>query len=233
MLTLQGVRTRLRTRPIKILTADYIGVNHRYDFSCDRCDHTWSTKLHHVLSGHGCRRCSKHGSASLDPDIVRTRLTKLGLTLIEYKGCKSVTIQCPTNHVWTGRLNRLKNGCPQCRRSKNPAGFALTETEVNTRLAAKGIVLTHSYKGTLRRHSLRCGNGHTWQSVLKNVLYKDGCPSCNCISGPTERRVREIVERLTGWPFPKAWPKWLRSRSKYAHLSLDGYNAAHSIAFEY
>jgi hypothetical protein len=41
-----------------------------------------------------------------------------------------------------------------------------------------------------------------------------------------------VIERITGWKFPKARPTWLRGRGLQP-LELDGYNARHKVAFEY
>jgi hypothetical protein len=44
--------------------------------------------------------------------------------------------------------------------------------------------------------------------------------------------LRRLLERTTGWRFPKARPVWPKGRSR-SPLELDGYNEKHQVAFEY
>lgn len=47
----------------------------------------------------------------------------------------------------------------------------------------------------------------------------------------SEEFTRAAIEKLTGYEFPQAWPKWLRDGP--CVLELDGYNEGLAIAFEY
>lgn len=50
--------------------------------------------------------------------------------------------------------------------------------------------------------------------------------------GESEDSIRIIIERITGWKFPKCRPDFLIGRNGY-RLELDGYNKRHAIAFEF
>jgi len=47
-----------------------------------------------------------------------------------------------------------------------------------------------------------------------------------------EQECRDVIERLTGFSFPKARPTWLRSSFGY-QMEFDGYSEALSVAFEH
>jgi hypothetical protein len=111
---------------------------------------------------------------------------------------------------------------------------------VDKKLRVNGVSLVGEFRGTLKLHKFKCKKGHTWGCRTADLLYcAKGCPSCQ-VGRVSEEKVRIVIETLTGFKFPKAWPHWMRSTNKHSYLSLDGYceklcSSKHplGVAFEY
>jgi len=76
----------------------------------------------------------------------------------------------------------------------------------------------------------KCEYGHMWRMASNKVQQGRWCPVCKSHYG--EKLCRNALERITGLKFPKARPKWLKSKNG-GQLELDGYNERACVAFEY
>lgn len=228
-LTESEVAQRLRKASIKLLSS-YTGTKDRGEFKCLICSHVWKTIIGNTLQGHGCPRCNvPKPIPMLTQSVVRRRLKKKGLRFLGmYKGDKGLhEIECSLCRFRWKRKG-LPSSCPQCKKSGKSYHqyfFKLVKKDLKSRR----IALKGEYKSaSLQKVScLKCS--HTWKARL--ILGKVVCPRCHPHKfGTSEEVVRSIVERITGWKFPKARPSevpWTRG------LHLDGYNRRHRAAFEY
>ena len=121
------------------------------------------------------------------------------------------------------------HGCPRCATHAPRLGKQVVET----RCSQRGLELL-DYQGTLRPIKVRCKCSSEFELHAHTVLYNEFfCPSCYPRKyGASEAKVRKIIERITGWKFPRSNPAWLKGRGKRP-LQLDGYNEKHQVAFEY
>lgn len=172
----------------------------------------------------------------LSEAIIRDRLSEQGKELLSsYCGNRSpVRLRChECGWEWTAiAANALRgHGCYRCKSRQR----RLSATELLQRCRRARVTLVSRYRGAsgntrIRVQCLICGR--VWEPLATVILGGRGCPVCFGRYGEEEERVRKVVERVTGWRFPKARPVWLKGRSSRP-LELDGYNKRHQVAFEY
>ncbi len=62
----------------------------------------------------------------------------------------------------------------------------LSLTEVEQRLKARGLSLLGPYRGAKRKATIRCSQGHVWETTISSVVYAGhGCSQC-ANSGPRQ-----------------------------------------------
>ena len=217
-----------------VLTESYHGRNGltRIGVRCVICNHCWRPLISNVLyGGGGCPHCSSFKLATAD---VAERLRRSGITLIShYRNSRSrVKVRCmKCRHSWRPIASQLLQGCgcPRCN------SVVLTPEAISKRLSHRQLSLSGVYRGSQNPIRLRCVLcDHQWQIKRAAYAFQSWlrCPKCYPDKfGREEDRIRKIIEKLTGWKFPKAHPKWLRGRG--GQLELDDYNEKHKIAFEY
>lgn len=177
---------------------------------------------------------------SLTQKQVISRLRTRGILLVgKFKGVTSFhTFKCSKKgHVWEAKADHMKRqNCPYC---PNRNGKRLTIEELEKEIEKLNPhlhLLETSYRGALHKIKVRCRLCKTKFKTTWNVI-KSGygkCPRCAPVNlAASESNVREIIERITGWRFPRARPSWLQGRSKTLGMQLDGYNERHGVAFEY
>ena len=210
----------------------YAGALVDIKLKCHTCCHRWVATAASVLRGHGCPSCARK-KQRLTEDEVRSRLAPRNITLMgKYKtSMDSLRVRCMTcNHVWRTLASSvmLRSGCPAC------AGCArITPREAARRCKKVGLMLLGGYSTSQKRVRVRCRKcSREWEPRANDIFNGHGC-RCKEGYGNAEEKVRKIVERVTGWRFPKAKPIWLRGRSRTNQMDLDGYNERHSVAFEY
>lgn len=74
----------------------------------------------------------------------------------------------------------------------------LSLTEVEQRLKARGLSLLGPYRGAKRKATIRCSQGHVWETQPKNLwdnTLPRGCPHC---AGVIKLSPEVIAERLNG-----------------------------------
>lgn len=199
--------------------------------------HEWEATPASILrkDGHGkgswCPTCV----GKLPNDLAMLKLKTLavsrgGLLLsVEYKNTKShLRWQCAKGHEWEAVPGAIKSGgwCPRCAGS-----FPLDINQMHK--AAQtfgGQCLSQEYINVDTHLRWRCVEGHEWTAKPYHVLTGHWCPICS--SGISERICRALLERMTGIPFPKAKPSWLKNE-RGKQMELDGYAQSLELAFEY
>jgi hypothetical protein len=136
--------------------------------------------------------------------------------------------QCAKGHEWKAVPDNVKHGhwCPVCAGS-----FPLNIGQM--RKAAHdfgGNCLSKKYINVDTHLRWRCSEGHEWDAKPYHVLTGHWCPTC--ASGISERICRALLERMTGVPFPKTRPSWLKNE-RGRQMELDGYALSLGLAFEY
>lgn len=222
----------------------YLGASQSIQVKCMACEHVWSTSGQTPFRS-GCPLCAlrrkseARGYQSLvSQDVIEVRLQEKGWTLRGtyngiWKPLRAACLRCGTEKTWTLASNALNTPyhCKVCQHQST----RLPEGEIQARLAHIGAVLLGERpRSTHNRVDLRCVTcGHLWSPFFSAVTQGYGCPRCNRSNGwKAETETRQLLQKLTGWDFPKARPQWLKGRRR-TPLELDGYNEEHAIAFEY
>lgn len=244
------MRERLRQEIIKTILTDrklrlldpYLGCNHRHKLLCLTCKTSWTTSLNHIIyRGSGCRRCAyeKLGDERrLNLSEIKSRLNPNVRIVTFTKSTEPVQCKCRVcGYEWKADAGNLTHGkgCSSC-----GGRMRLTLKAVKKRLAILSPTIAIAAKQYVSAHSrlpCRCMVcGHRWSPTWDTLSRGQGCPSCYRTRGGTsiaETEVRQLIERITGWKFPKTYPSWLQGRCRTRTRHLDGYNKRHRVAFEY
>lgn len=90
-----------------------------------------------------------------------------------------------------------------------------------------------AYKTAHTKLTFRCDQGHDFDMSSNNLLSKKRwCPTCT-LPHKRERFCRFLIESMTGKPFRKTRPKWLRNPVGSGNLELDMYNGNLKVALEH
>lgn len=195
-----------------------------------------------LFAGQWCGRCA----GRYPPEEALARLSKLAsskggrLISTEFKGVKTkLQFQCGKGHEpWWAIPDAVlrKNGtwCPRCA----PKGVQLDLDELKAEMeglaALKGGTLLSLAKTNGQRNykaEMQCSAGHVWQPRVEHLRNGSWCNVCNS-PGVREKICRAVFEWVTGLPFGKKRPPWLRN-ARGRQMELDGYNIELGIAFEY
>ena len=136
--------------------------------------------------------------------------------------------RCAKGHEWLSIPDSVKRGswCPVCAGS-----FPLNIEQMHKAAEAfGGCCLSKKYINVDTHLRWRCAEGHEWNAKPYHVLTGHWCPTCS--SGISERICRALLERMTGVPFPKTRPSWLKNE-RGRQMELDGYALLLGLAFEY
>ena len=146
-----------------------------------------------------------------------------------YKNSKShLRWQCAKGHKWKAVPASIKSGrwCHICGGS-SPLNIRQMQKAAR---AFGGRCLSKKYINIDTNLRWRCVEGHEWPAKPYHVLTGHWCPTCS--SGISERICRALLERMTGIPFPKTRPSWLKN-DRGRQMELDGYAESLGLAFEY
>lgn len=230
-LTTEEVKRRLKVlSPSLKIMGEYKAWYSPLKCKCS-CGHKWTTTWGDLVEGKKCPECLQR-SRLQDVDyiakVLRSRKIKM---LGEYRGAHS-PLKCKClvcRHEWSPVWNNLRgHGCPKCKINKLASLKKLTLEEVQKRYKKlHPHVEVLEYSNTRSSVKCRCRKcGHVWKTRRWSR-----CRVCEPRAfGVSEEKVRRLVEKVTGWKFPKASPlevPWLHG------LHLDGYNKRHRAAFEY
>ncbi len=152
-LTTELVNQRLAPRGIK-LVGEWRGAMELNVFTCER-NHFWQAiGKDPVNQGFGCPCCRK-GEASLSEEDV---LDALLFTA-------SLKREVPPGDKFNERVGSGRN-------------VKLSSEAVKGRLKLQGIELVDEWLGGRAKHTFRCDQGHSWEAMGSNVLFRTGCPEC-------------------------------------------------------
>lgn len=135
--------------------------------------------------------------------------------------------RCEFGHTWVATPASIIAGtwCPECNDT------TLTIDEMRQAAAERGgRCLSDTYTNSTTPLRWACRRGHTWRAIPSSIKAGSWCPYCN------ERReevVRQILERSTGYQFPKGVFSQIVDGKKVRRFELDGYCPALQLAFEY
>ncbi len=140
----------------------------------------------------------------------------------------SLTWKCAKGHEWRAVPDAVKHGtwCPVYGGS-HPLNLEMMKNHARK---YRGECLSGQYINSKTHLRWRCCEGHEWEAKSDHVLKGHWCPIC--AGGVSERTCRALLERMTGVPFPKQRPKWLRNE-RGKQMELDGYATSLEVAFEY
>ena len=209
------------------LSDAFLTLHSKYSFSCSQ-NHKWQATANATLKqGQWCNKCwlSRH---SMDWNLFRKIVFEKGGKVISgsmVNGNVFHQIQCSKGHVWPQKPYNIVSGkwCKKC----------VDEIKATPLKDILKIVATRHGKVVsqqgLKKFSVECEVGHTWQTESKIIKNGHWCPYCK---NKTEQMVRACFEYIFRTTFSMVRPSWLRSKTGYP-LQLDGYCDSLKIAFEY
>ena len=210
------------------------------------CSHDWHQPVYvnldslRLRKSSPCRPCDDHAFM----EKLRSHAQKLGGKLLTQVKLRTTKMyykwQCgDCREIWDATWDAVQSGswCPDCGGSK-PRELAEFKAEADEVVFSNGGLLidveeVRSSKGKRNiKVTYQCAWGHTQKKQDFYHLLKGGwCASCRK-EGIGELVSRATLEHLTGLPFPKARPDFLRGEYKRG-LELDGFNNLSRIAFEF
>ena len=214
----------------RCLSTKYVGALAQYEWECTE-GHRFPAQANNVLN-YWCPKCA--GNQRLTLQEVKDFAQSVGLECLSETYTNNNTKmlwRCAEGHVWPAVFGGIQqgNGCPKC------SGVARVTLEELQELAGSrgGECLASEIVGVDFHVRWRCGDGHEWEAVPASVKAGRWCAECQ--AGFSERACRALLERLTGWLFPKLArikiPWLVNSRGK--RMELDGYSEEIGVAFEY
>lgn len=202
-LTTFDVKCRLFDRDITLI-GEYVNATTKCTFKCS-VGHIWSTSAASIFSGCGCPICAREVRAEklkLSPEIVESRLSVRGFTLISdyVNSAVKSEIQCSKGHRWSSTVDNVMrgSGCPFCASygfnpnvdaeiyvilidgAKSFCGFGIT-CDFDTRIKVHRRVLSNAGCHISECHSFRMSGSkaHSIESFLKKAfpIIDSGVPS--------------------------------------------------------
>lgn len=165
---------------------------------CSVCGYEWNPSPHHLLEGHGCKRCGK-ALLKTDAEFRKEIASKMpGIELVgKYINAKTqIDVKCKTcGYEWSVHPSSLLagHGCPAC---KGGVKYTHADFESRLRKVHPSIETLGQYINSatpIKLLCLKCGN--KWEAKPVNLLKNKGCPKCNGrIRRTPEQFKREITE---------------------------------------
>jgi hypothetical protein len=188
-LSLEHVRRELEKRGIKLLSAEFRGVESPIQCECSRCGYLWQTKYRLIKKGHGCRECKNRKAADIrrfSYKYVAGFLKERGITLLSKNYINtSSPIECHCDscgHIWQPRFGGIKAGfgCPRCGRKKAGEKVRYTFDFALRYLNSRGIdLLSHEYTGCRTKLHIRFrACGHDSHMSLLEIKRGKRCMKC-------------------------------------------------------
>ena len=213
----------------KCLSIKYLNAHIKLDWQCG-VFHTWAASPNSIFRGAWCPFCAIESRKKTIEDMQEMAAKRGGKCLSsEYIDSQSkLDWQCEKGHEWGTTPACIQTGswCPYC-------GWKSLSIESMQEIASKhrGKCLSNEYINNGIGLEWECEKGHTWKAAPASVQAGSWCPDCK--RGRSERRCREIFEKLFDSLFPSIYPDFLVNFYTGHKLQLDGYNRNLSLAFEY
>ena len=206
---------------------------------CLKCTNVWMPTWADLSQNHGCPKCgtlkaTRKNIHSQKEVVARLKRVNPKIKVCgKYRGYYSkMQVECKIcGYVWktTYEVLHKGHGCPRCHRNSRRHDVDYIRREISNRFPFV-TMLSCKYRDNKSTILCRCSKCSTeWKTRWNDLDQGHGCPYCNSCGGVQEARVRKILEKMTGWKFPKAK---LPVQGKYP-LELDFYNKRHNIAGEY
>jgi len=213
--------------------------NHEKGVDAPEGYYEWHPVPGDIFQGKGCRLCS--GVAPLTNAQVAFSASQVGLTLFPQSqrvtnNRASLQFQCnECSDVRRYIVCNVRNGqgCKPCADKRNGLSRRIPRATIVARLAVhrlKFVSVAHP-DGDDAHVTYTCRFGHIHTQVLHTLKKSKGCAICSVLPR-RETVLRQILEYLTGFKWPKQRVAWLLS-PKRRKLELDGYCKEVGCAFEH
>lgn len=137
-------------------------------------------------------------------------------------------VTCPKGHKFNISYNHFRNRriCPECHKKVKKIKRVKRYKYIKEFVRKYKYKLIYIYRKTYPKLKIKvqCPKGHVY--IVKFNDFQQGNRCAKCRIYKNEEECREILERLTGYKFPKSSPDWL------GRLELDGYCEKLQLAFE-
>jgi hypothetical protein len=217
------------------LSKTYINNTSKLLWKCE-VGHEWMATPGSIMSsgrrkGTWCPICAGKLPPQQAIDELKEIAVKNGGKLIStvYFGVKEqLEWECSFGHKWQAVADSVKHGtwCPICGGS---SPLSLDQMKEHAK-KYKGECVSEEYVNSRTHLRWRCEAGHEWKAKPDHILKGHWCPTCS--TGVSERICRALFEHITGVPFLKHRPKWLKN-ARNNQMELDGYSEPLNLAFEY
>jgi hypothetical protein len=160
------------------------------EFKCNICGHVWTTSLHSVIRGTGCKVCGFKKSADKNKNtIVYIR------KYIEDRGCIlkdnayinnetpiSILFECV--HIHSIRFGSFERGkrCPECGKKRSANISRLTIEEIVCRIESQDLIFIdfpNEYENNQSEVRYVCKKGHMNRVTVMGFTAHPGCRKCN------------------------------------------------------
>lgn len=166
----------------------YMGTETKIKFKCNLDGHEWYTKPSHILSKHGCPKCSSKKTSNRitkSYEDFTKRLNEINENIECVGVFKNLSVKskfkCKIDgHIWEAFPSNLvnrKSGCPRC--SKNITishdEFIQKLNKVNPNIECLNEFLNIN---TILKFKCKI-DGHVWNAKPNNIINNNtGCPKC-------------------------------------------------------
>jgi hypothetical protein len=229
--TIEQMRTCAESRGGLCLSDKYINGTTYLKWRC-ALGHEWdSTPTTIVTNGSWCGACADIARRRKIDDLREHARSLGGECLAETYADSAAHVDwiCARGHKWAATsADVLGKGtwCKQCFHIDRRGTIEEMQTFAATR---GGRCLSEAYIQSGAHLEWQCDKGHRWIATPNGILMGGWCPDCK---HKGEAIARECMQGLTGKPFKKCRPAWLRGAAGNL-LELDGYCKELGLAFEY
>ena len=189
ILTIKQVESALLPRKIKLLSAEFHGVEEPICCECLECGNVWITKYRHLKRGHGCPECGKK-TISEKQRLPRARiadfLKERGITLIAVLSERNHSrLHCRCDlcgREWYPNFGNIKggSGCPRCSVEERDARRRYSLQFIRSDLDKRQIDLfSTTYANSAAKLHIRFrGCGHETFATYNAIQQGLCCPKC-------------------------------------------------------
>ena len=208
------------------LSAEFHGGAYKYRWRCGS-GHEWEARGSNVLRGVWCPLCQGRGKSI--GSLQELAYARGGRCLSgEYKGMNGkYHWRCEKGHDWEATASHIQGGtwCPHC------SGRVLINPLAELQRTAKergGECLSPKYLGAKKKHRLRCGRGHEWESVPNSVRNQGNwCKQCAFEEASSRQRLKNglaIMQELAHSRGGECLStEYINGKSKYRWRCADGH----------
>ena len=220
----------------------FLKSNKRFMFDCD-CGHEFDSILCNITNNNRwCGYCSNNKLCNNDCKSCFEKSfashPKVKYWIDErnprnfFKSCgKKFKFKCECGYIFHTTLNHISSSnhwCIKCGQKKSADAQRYTIEYVKKKIIKfrpGSKCLSDKYTKAANKLKLLCEKGHSFEMSYNFIQQGKWCP--HCCTFKSEKKCREILEKIFNKSFIKCRPEWLYG------LELDGYNKELNLAFEY